>query len=115
MPQGFQNESNQARLARLAGKGRRCDGRARNCTQSAVYEFTLLPADGHGNANPDAEQVTKRSCTDHRKLYELSGMWVVVTKRELDNRGSNETPDVPLLIKRRRRRSAERRGEQGQQ
>lgn len=75
------------RFARLERAGRRCDANSRNCTRSAVEEYTLLPADGHFNALPDAERVTKKCCGYHRPQFLTNGVWVCVANRQLRTMG----------------------------
>lgn len=71
------------RLARLEQSGRRCDGNSRHCTRAAVEVYDLLPADGFGHPVPDAEKVSKKSCSYHRLQFLENGMWRVVGNRQL--------------------------------
>ncbi len=84
------------RIARLEQGGRRCDGNSRHCTRPAVEVYELYPADGQGNRKPDAERVTKKSCSYHRSQFCDNGMWAIAAQRELakkpDRRPRHPTP-----------------------
>lgn len=76
------------RVQRLELSGRRCDGNNRFCTRAAVESYDLYAADGQGNRKPDAERVTKKSCSYHRSQFVDNGMWVVAAQRELSRKPS---------------------------
>lgn len=71
------------RYAHLDKRDRRCDGNSRHCPRNAVEEYTLYPADGHGNRLPDAEPIKKKSCGYHRAQFLENGMYSVSANRQL--------------------------------
>lgn len=67
------------RYARLDRAERRCDGNNRRCVHGAVERYTLAPAKDW-EAIPDAEQVTKLSCSRHRQQFINNPNYVVLNK-----------------------------------
>lgn len=76
------------RMARLERDGVRCDANSRHCPRTAVDEYDVYPADGHGKRKPNAVQVTKKSCSYHRQQFSRNGLWEVVAFRAIPLRST---------------------------
>lgn len=86
MPTHFTG-TNEQRLTRLERGGRRCNGQNHNCTQTAVVEYRMIPADPQtGQAREGAEVITVRACSKHRRQFSDTANYNIVAQRNIPPR-----------------------------
>ncbi len=95
MPSHFTG-TKEDRFRRLESRGQRCDGAARNCTQTAVELYLVVPVDpATSEPKADAEPVERRACSKHRRSIADTEWWRVVSHKPIPKR------DVPREERRR--------------
>jgi hypothetical protein len=78
------NGSKEDRLKRLDERGRRCDGAARTCPQTAVMAYELMPVNpADGTDRPGTEPVVQQACGKHRRAVSERATFRVLSRREL--------------------------------